>query len=190
MPAPPPATDVHTWADEWGAVGAAPGTRHCARSEPRRRAVRVPPRAAVRRERKNGCSQPRRRARDPYVGDSTVLRGGRLGRRPGFSAPALAGCQGHLADPRGVMIVDEDRVHQEGDTKSAGVSAAILRDSRRVENCKVGVLLAFAGRSGHHPATASGTCPGVDGGTPGEVQAEGALGGGLSPPRRRWPSGC
>ena len=54
---------------------------------------------------------------------------------------------GHLADPGGVLIVDETGFLKKGD-KSAGVQRQYSGTAGRVENCQVGVFLAFAGRHG------------------------------------------
>ena len=53
----------------------------------------------------------------------------------------------HLGDPGGVLIVDETGFLKKG-TKSAGVQRQYSGTAGRVENCQVGVFLAFAGRAG------------------------------------------
>lgn len=55
--------------------------------------------------------------------------------------------QGHLDDPRGVLIIDETGFLKKG-AKSAGVQRQYSGTAGRIENCQVGVFLAFAGRKG------------------------------------------
>ena len=54
----------------------------------------------------------------------------------------------HLGDPGGVLVVDETGFLKKG-TKSAGVQRQYSGTAGRVENCQVGVFLAYAGPSGH-----------------------------------------
>jgi SRSO17 transposase len=53
-----------------------------------------------------------------------------------------------LGDPGGVLVVDETGFLKKG-TKSAGVQRQYSGTAGRVENCQVGVFLAYAGPSGH-----------------------------------------
>ena len=53
-----------------------------------------------------------------------------------------------LGDPGGVLVVDETGFLKKG-TKSAGVQRQYSGTAGRVENCQVGVFLAYAGRHGH-----------------------------------------
>nr|WP_303652778.1 IS701 family transposase [Paludisphaera mucosa] len=53
-----------------------------------------------------------------------------------------------LADPKGVLIVDETGTLNKG-TKSAGMQRQHSGTAGRIENCQVGVFLTFAGRGGH-----------------------------------------
>ena len=54
----------------------------------------------------------------------------------------------HLGDPSGVLVVDETGFLKKGN-KSAGVQRQYSGTAGRIENCQVGVFLAYAGPSGH-----------------------------------------
>ena len=54
----------------------------------------------------------------------------------------------HLGDPGGVLVVDETGFLKKG-TKSAGVQRQYSGTAGRIENCQVGVFLAYASRHGH-----------------------------------------
>ncbi len=143
MPALPTASDVHDWAEELDAVGRRIG-RHFARPEPRRRAVEYLRGLLSDAERKNGWQIAEK------VGDATPYGVQHLLGRADWDADAvrddlLAYAHGHLADPRGVLIVDETGFLKKG-TKSAGVQRQYSGTAGRIENCQIGVFLAFAGR--------------------------------------------
>ena len=53
----------------------------------------------------------------------------------------------HLGDPAGVLVVDETGVLKKG-TKSVGVKRQYSGTAGRVENCQIGVFLAYASPSG------------------------------------------
>jgi SRSO17 transposase len=53
-----------------------------------------------------------------------------------------------LGDPGGVLVVDETGFIKKG-TKSAGVQRQYSGTAGRIENCQVGVFLAYASRRGH-----------------------------------------
>jgi SRSO17 transposase len=53
----------------------------------------------------------------------------------------------HLGDPGGVLVVDETGFLKKG-TKSAGVQRQYSGTAGRIENCQVGVFLAYASRRG------------------------------------------
>src|SRR6478736_1654474 len=53
-----------------------------------------------------------------------------------------------LGDPAGVLIVDDTGFLKKG-TRSAGVQRQYSGTAGRVENCQIGVFLAFTGRKGH-----------------------------------------
>jgi SRSO17 transposase len=54
----------------------------------------------------------------------------------------------HLGDPQGVLVVDETGFLKKGD-QSAGVQRQYSGTAGRIENCQVGVFLAYATRRGH-----------------------------------------
>jgi SRSO17 transposase len=54
----------------------------------------------------------------------------------------------HLGDPAAVLIVDETGFLKKG-TKSVGVQRQYSGTAGRIENCQVGVFLAYAGPKGH-----------------------------------------
>jgi SRSO17 transposase len=54
----------------------------------------------------------------------------------------------HLGDPGGVLVIDETGFLKKG-TKSAGVQRQHSGTAGRIENCQIGVFLAYASRHGH-----------------------------------------
>src|SRR5205807_1637003 len=54
---------------------------------------------------------------------------------------------GHLGAPEGVLVVDETGFLKKG-TKSVGVQRQYSGTAGRVENCQIGVFLAYAGPRG------------------------------------------
>jgi SRSO17 transposase len=54
----------------------------------------------------------------------------------------------HLGDEDGVLVVDETGFIKKG-TKSAGVARQYSGTAGRIENCQIGVFLAYASRHGH-----------------------------------------
>lgn len=146
MSALPTTADVFEWADELQSVGQRLG-RHFARAEPRRRAVEYLRGLLSDVERKNGWQLAER------AGDATPYAVQHLLGRADWQADRvrddlIAYAHGHLADPRGVLIVDETGFLKKG-TKSAGVQRQYTGTAGRTENCQVGVFLAFAGSRGH-----------------------------------------
>jgi SRSO17 transposase len=142
----PTATDVARWADELSAVGERLG-RHFPRSEPRRRAADYLRGLLSDVERKNGWQLAER------LGDPTPYGVQHLLGRADWDADAVRDdltryAHQHLADGDGVLVVDETGFLKKG-TKSAGVARQYSGTAGRIENCQVGVFLAFAGRHGH-----------------------------------------
>jgi len=111
-------------------------------------------------------AEPRRRARAylvGLVGTAARKNGWQLAEHAGEATPygmqrLLAGAKWdadavrddlrayvteHLADPEGVLIVDETGFLKQG-VKSAGVARQYSGTAGRVENCQVGVFLAYA----------------------------------------------
>lgn len=54
----------------------------------------------------------------------------------------------HLGDPGAVLVIDETGFLKKG-TKSAGVARQYSGTAGRIENCQIGVFLAYASRRGH-----------------------------------------
>ena len=54
----------------------------------------------------------------------------------------------HLGDPEAVQVLDETGFLKKGD-KSAGVKRQYSGTAGRIENCQIGVFLAYASRHGH-----------------------------------------
>jgi SRSO17 transposase len=54
----------------------------------------------------------------------------------------------HLGDPGAVLVIDETGFLKKG-TKSAGVQRQYSGTAGRIENCQLGVFLAYASRHGH-----------------------------------------
>ena len=53
----------------------------------------------------------------------------------------------HLGDPQAILIVDEIGFLKKG-TKSAGVARQYTGTAGKIENCQIGVLLAYASAKG------------------------------------------
>ena len=74
---------------------------------------------------------------------------GRAAWSPDAARDALrAYVRDHLGDPEGVLIVDETGFLKKG-THSAGVGRQYSGTAGRIENCQVGVFVAYAGPRGH-----------------------------------------
>jgi len=146
MPAQPTVTDVRAWADELIAVGQRLARRF-SRSEPRRRAVDYLRGLLSDAERKNGWQLAEK------AGDAAPYGVQHLLGRADWDADKvrddlIAYAHDHLADPQGVLVVDETGFLKKG-TKSAGVQRQYSGTAGRIENCQIGVFLAFTGRRGH-----------------------------------------
>jgi SRSO17 transposase len=146
MPTQPTVTDVRDWADELNAVGQRLARRF-ARPEPRRRAVDYPRGLLSDARRKNGWQLAEK------AGDAAPYGVRHPLGRAGWDADEvrddlIAYAHAHLADPRGVLVVDGTGFLKKG-TKSAGVQRQYSGTAGRIENCQVGVPLAFTGRRGH-----------------------------------------
>jgi SRSO17 transposase len=140
------AVDVHAWAEELQAVGGRIG-QHFTRSEPRRRALDYVRGLLSDAQRKNGWQLAE------FVGDRRPYGVQHLLGRADWDADAVrddlrAYVMDHLVDPQGVLIVDETGFLKKG-TKSAGVQRQYSGTAGRIENCQIGVFLAFAGKHGH-----------------------------------------
>src|SRR3954462_12269188 len=145
MPAQPTVTDVRHWAHELDAVGERLASRF-ARSEPRRRAVEYLRGLLSDAERKNGWQLAEK------AGDKTPYGVQHLLGRADWDADKvrddlIAYAHGPLADPKGVLVVDETGFLKKG-TKSAVVQRQYSGTAGRIENCQVGVFLAYAAPAG------------------------------------------
>ena len=138
--------DVERWAGEVEAVGVRIG-RHFARSEPRRRAVGYIRGLLGDAERKNGWQLAE------HLGEATPDGVQHLLARADWDPDAVRDdlldyVREHLGGPGGVLVVDETGFLKKG-AKSCGVARQYSGTAGRIENCQVGVFLAYAGSSGH-----------------------------------------
>ena len=138
--------EVEDWAGGLEKLLARVGPRF-ARSEPRARAgvyVRGLLSAA---ERKNGWTLAEQ------AGDATPDAMQRLLNHADWDADKVRDdlrdyVMEHLGDDAAVLVVDETGFLKKG-AKSAGVARQYSGTAGRIENCQVGVFLAYAGPSGH-----------------------------------------
>jgi SRSO17 transposase len=141
----PTVEDVQRWAGELTAVGERIG-RHFSRSEPRRRAVEYIHGLLLDVERKNGWQLAER------LGDPSPYGVQHLLGRADWDADLVRDdlrqyAFAHLSDPLGVLVVDETGFLKKGD-KSAGVQRQYSGTAGRIENCQVGVFLAYQSPKG------------------------------------------
>jgi len=142
---PVAAADVEVWAAELGAVAERLGPLF-ARSEPRRHA------AAYLRALLGDCERKNSWQAAEYAGLGEPYAFQHLLGRAGWSADATRDllreyATENLADARGVLVIDETGFLKKGG-HSAGVQRQYTGTAGRVENCQVGVFLAYAGRRG------------------------------------------
>lgn len=140
------AEDVTEWARGLEAMHAriAP---HFARSEPRRRALEVRQGLLSPIERKNGWQLAE------FAGDPTPDGVQRLLASYDWDADLVcddlrASVIDHPGDAAGILVVDETGFVKQG-TKSVGVLRQYSGTVGRIENCQVGVFLAYASPRGH-----------------------------------------
>jgi SRSO17 transposase len=141
----PTTDDVRHWADELDRVAERLAGRF-ARAEPRARARDYLRGLLGDAERKNGWQLAE------YLGDARPYGVQHLLGRADWDADAVRDdlrsyAMEHLADAGGALIVDETGFLKKG-TKSAGVHRQYSGTAGRIENCQIGVFLAFAGRHG------------------------------------------
>ena len=146
MSGQPTRRGVEQWAEEIEGVGGRIG-HHFARREPRERAVGYLRGLLSDTERKNGWQLAE------HLGEATPDGVQHLLSRADWDAGAVRDdliryVQEHLGTPEGVLIVDETGFLKKG-TKSCGVARQYSGTAGRVENCQVGVFLAYAGPKGH-----------------------------------------
>src|SRR3712207_6124592 len=116
------------------------------RPEVRARARRYPAGLLERVERKNGWQLAEQLGERHPRGVQRLLDGARWDAdvvRDDLRASVVE----HLGDERAVLVVDETGFLKKG-TKSVGVRRQYSGTAGRVENCQVGVFLAYAGRHG------------------------------------------
>lgn len=145
MQGQPTAEDIEGWADELERVGRKIARRFT-RAEPRRRATAYIRGLLSVVPRKNSWQIAE------HLGDDAPHAVQHLLGRAEWDADLvrddlIAYVADRLADARGVLIVDETGFLKKGD-KSAGVQRQYSGTAGRIENCQVGVLLAFAGARG------------------------------------------
>jgi SRSO17 transposase len=138
--------DALRWAEQLEKVAGRIGPRFL-RSEPRRQALAYLQGLLSPVERKNSW-QLAEQAGDPGPHRFQHLLG-----RAAWSADAVrddlqAYVLQHLADPEGVLIVDETGFLKKGD-RSVGVQRQYSGTAGRIENCQIGVFLAYQSARGH-----------------------------------------
>src|SRR5206468_7048229 len=134
------------WRSELSGLQARWGERFV-RSEPRRQVGRYLEGLLSAVERKNGWQLAE------HLGDARPWRTQRLLSHVQWDEAAARDlCRGYaverLADREGVLIVDETGFLKKG-TKSAGVARQYSGTAGRIENCRIGVFLAYASGNGH-----------------------------------------
>lgn len=142
----PTRRDVEQWANEIEAVGQRIG-RHFARSEPRQRALGYLRGLLSDVQRKNGWQ------RAEVLGEATPDGVQHLLSRADGDADAVrddlrAYVHEQLGAADGVFVVDETGFLKKG-IKSCGVARQYSGTAGRIENCQVGVFLAYASSKGH-----------------------------------------
>ena len=138
--------DVQQWSEEIDAVGLRIG-HHFARSEPRQRALGYLRGLLSDAQRKNGWQLAE------YLGEATPDGVQHLLSRADWDADAVRDdlipyVFEQLGAPEGVLIVDETGFLKKG-TQSCGVARQYTGTAGRIENCQVGVFLAYASTKGH-----------------------------------------
>lgn len=142
----PTRQDVELWAEEVGRVGQTIG-RHFARSEPRRRAVGYIRGLLGDTQRKNAWQLAE------HLGEATPDGVQHLLARAAWDADAVrddltAYVRRSLGTAGGVLIVDETGFLKKG-TKSCAVQRQYSGTAGRIENCQIGVFLAYASGKDH-----------------------------------------
>src|SRR3954464_800706 len=137
---------VEHWAAGLAALHARVGRRF-ARAEPRRRALAYVRGLLSPVERKNGWQLAE------LAGEPTPDGMQHLLARADWDADAVrddlrAYIVEHLGDPAAVLVIDETGFLKQG-TKSVGVQRQYSGTAGRIENCQIGVFLAYASGKGH-----------------------------------------
>ena len=137
--------EVEGWAAELAAVHARIAPRF-ARSEPRRRALAYLQGLLAGVERKNGWQLAEHAGEATPDGMQRLLSTARWD--PDAVRDDLRGyVTERLGDPRAVLIVDDSGIIKKG-TTSAGVQRQYTGTSGKVDNCQIGVFLAYASPAG------------------------------------------
>lgn len=139
-------TEAIEWVRELDALGARIAARF-GRVEPRRRALAYVRGLLAPIERKNGWRLAE------AVGDATPDGVQDFLARARWDAETVrddlrAYVIEHLGDPEAVLVLDETGFVKKG-TKSVGVQRQYSGTAGRIENCQIGVFLAYAGKEGH-----------------------------------------
>jgi SRSO17 transposase len=142
----PARLDAVSWAEQLTEVAERMGPRFL-RSEPRRQALAYLQGLLSPVERKNSW-QLAEQAGDPGPHRFQHLLGRAVWEADEVRDDLQAYVQEQLADPDGVLIVDETGFLKKGN-HSVGVQRQYSGTAGRIENCQVGVFLAYAAARGH-----------------------------------------
>jgi len=132
---------VQGWAADLDALHARLGPRF-GRAEPRRRVRAYVESLLSPVERKNGWQVAEQAGEPTPTGMQRLLAGAKWDAET-VRDDLRAYVMEHLADPEAVLIVDETGFLKKG-TKSVGVQRQYSGTAGRIENCQIGVLLAYA----------------------------------------------
>jgi SRSO17 transposase len=138
--------EVAGWTAGWDEVQERIGPRF-ARSEQRQRVRRYVDGLLSPVERKNGWQLAEQAGEARPYGMQRLLAGAKWDAdavRDDLRAYVLE----HLGDPRAVLVIDETGFLKQG-TKSVGVKRQYSGTAGRIENCQIGVFLAYAAPEGH-----------------------------------------
>jgi SRSO17 transposase len=142
----PARRDAVSWAEQLAEVAERIGP-HFLRSEPRRQALAYLQGLLSPVERKNSW-QLAEQAGDPGPHRFQHLLGRAIWEADEVRDDLQAYVREHLADPDGVLIVDETGFLKKGEG-SVGVQRQYSGTAGRIENCQIGVFLAYAAARGH-----------------------------------------
>jgi SRSO17 transposase len=138
--------EVASWTAGWDEIQERIGPRF-ARSEQRQRVRRYVDGLLSPVERKNGWQLAEHAGEARPYGMQRLLVGAKWDAdavRDDLRAYVLE----HLCDPRAVLVIDETGFLKQG-TKSVGVKRQYSGTAGRIENCQIGVFLAYAAPVGH-----------------------------------------
>jgi SRSO17 transposase len=137
--------DAVSWAEQFAEVAERIGPRFL-RSEPRQQALAYLQGLLSPVERKNSW-QLAEQAGDPGPHRFQHLLGRAVWEADAVGDDLQAYVREHLADPEGVLIVDETGFLKKGE-HSVGVQRQYSGTAGRIENCQIGVFLAYHGARG------------------------------------------